>query len=456
MTRLRARAMVVRDVEAGARIEEVEVDDPREGEVRVRLVASGVCGSDLHVLHGRSNAASFPLVLGHEGAGVVDAVGPGVEGLAEGDHVVVALYGPCHACPSCGRGRFVHCSGPARVQAILGRMGDGSTRLRTADGQPLHPMVGAGTLAEYAVTRAAQVVKVDDDLPLDVLCLAGCGVTTGLGAVFNIAQVAPGDAVAVVGCGGVGLNVVQGARISGATTIVAVDTNPSKLDLARRLGATHTIDPASGAVQAGARTTTGGLAIAGTGGAADLAGAGVGTGDGAGDAPIDPGTAGSAGAPGGSGRGKAHAPASGGDVRPGLGGRTAAGASTRATLAELVGEVVPGGADIVFEAVGSPALVAEAFLATRPGGTCVVVGSMPPGATIPIDGRALFADRRLQGCIGGNNVPAVDIPRIADLYRQGRLDLDALVSTRRPLDDVATAIAETERGDVARTVVLTS
>jgi S-(hydroxymethyl)glutathione dehydrogenase / alcohol dehydrogenase len=395
---VRSRAVVVRDVATGARIEEVEVDDPRAGEVRVRLVASGVCGSDLHVLRGRSNAATFPLVLGHEGAGVVDAVGPGVEGLAEGDHVVVALYGPCHACPSCAAGRFVHCSGPARIQAIGGRMADGSTRVRAGGGEALHPMVGAGTLAEHTVTRAAQVVKVDADLPLDRLCLAGCGVTTGLGAVFNIARVAPGDTVAVVGCGGVGLNVVQGARIAGATTIVAVDTNPAKLALARRLGATHTLAPTGEPPTdpAGDRTT-----------------------DSTGERRTDP-----------------------------------TGDRTTGDLAVLVGEVVPGGVDVAFEAVGSPALVAETFLATRPGGTCVVVGSMPPGATIPIDGRALFADRRLRGCIGGNNVPAVDIPRIAALYRQGRLDLDALVSARRPLDDVATAIAETERGDVARSVVV--
>jgi S-(hydroxymethyl)glutathione dehydrogenase/alcohol dehydrogenase len=374
MSALRARAVVVRDVGSGARIEDIEVDDPHDGEVRVRLAASGVCGSDLHVLHGRSNAVTFPMVLGHEGAGVVESVGPGVEGLAPGDHVVVALYGPCHACASCVRGRFVHCSGPDRVAAIFGRMADGSTRLRATDGQPLHPMVGTGTLAEYAVVRASQVVRIDDELPLDVLCLAGCGVTTGLGAVFNIAEVATGDTVAVVGCGGVGLNVVQGARIAGATTIVALDTNPAKLDLARKLGATHALDPTAG-------RDAGGIAVA-------------------------------------------------------------------------VGEIVAGGVDVAFEVVGSPDLVAEAFLATRPGGTCVMVSAMPPGATIPVDGRALFSDRRLRGCIGGNNVPAVDIPRITALYRQGRLDLDALVSARRPLDEVSIAIDETGQGSVARSVVV--
>ncbi|HEY8548278.1 MAG TPA: alcohol dehydrogenase catalytic domain-containing protein [Acidimicrobiales bacterium] len=365
---LTGRALVVRDVATGARVEEVEVAPPQAGEVRVRLVASGICGSDLHVLHGRSNAATFPLVLGHEGAGVVEDVGPGVTAVAPGDHVVVALYGPCGACPSCSRGRFVHCTDQGRLAAIGGRMADGSTRLRaTADGAALHPMVGAGTLAELAVLRASQVVRIDDDLPLDLLCLAGCGVTTGLGAVFNVADVRPGASVAVVGCGGVGLNVVQAARVAGATAIVAVDTNPARLELAGLLGATD-----------------------------------------------------------------------------------------RATTVAGIAEAVPGGVDVAFEVVGSPELVAEAFAATRPGGTCVVVGSLPPGATVPIDGRALFADRTLRGCIGGSNVPAVDIPRVADLYRRGRLDLEALVTVRRPFAEVATALDEAAAGAAARSVVLLS
>jgi len=368
MSPIAGRAVVVRDVERGAAVEDVEVAAPQAGEVRVRLVASGICGSDLHVLHGRSNAATFPMVLGHEGAGVVEDVGPGVTTAAPGDHVVVALYGPCGSCPSCSRGRFVHCSDEGRMAAIGGRMADGSTRLRaTVDGATLHPMVGAGTLADHAVVRASQVVKVDADLPLDLLCLAGCGVTTGLGAVFNVADVRPGASVAVVGCGGVGLNVVQAARIAGATTIVAVDDNPAKLHLAELLGATH----------------------------------------------------------------------------------------TATSVAEVAGRV-PGGVDVAFEVVGSPELVAEAFAATRPGGTCVVVGSLPPGATVPIPGRALFADRTLRGCIGGSNVPAVDIPRIAALYRQGRLDLDALVTVRHPFADVATALEEAASGAVARSVVVLS
>jgi S-(hydroxymethyl)glutathione dehydrogenase/alcohol dehydrogenase len=367
---MRAQAVVVRAVADGPRLEEIEVDPPGPGEVLVRVAASGICGSDLHILHGRSVIDAFPMILGHEGAGVVEAAGDGVTGVAPGDHVVLALYGPCGTCDQCRTGRFVLCDGTARVAAIGGRMADGSTRMRLADGSTLFPMVGIGSLAEYAVLRADQVVAVDPAIPLDVICLAGCGVTTGLGSVFNVADVRPGESVAVVGCGGVGLNVVQGARIAGASPIVAVDTNPRKLELAQRLGATHAVDPGDGGVAA------------------------------------------------------------------------------------AVQRVVPRGVDVAFEVVGVPTLVAETFLSTRAGGRCVMVGSPPAGEPIPVDGRALFGERRLLGTTGGSNVPARDIPRIARLYVEGLLDLDTLVSARRPLADFASSIGETERGEVARSVVV--
>jgi len=363
------QAIVVHDPAAGAHLESVEVDEPRAGEVLVKVAASGVCGSDLHVLHGRSAVATFPTVLGHEGAGVVEAVGTGVDGVRVGDHVVLALYGPCGHCGHCRTGAIVHCDGPERTAGTFGRMADGSTRLHQGP-TAVHPFVGVGSLAEYAVLRAAQVVVVDRALPLDVIALAGCGVTTGLGAVFNTARVAPGDRVAVVGCGGVGLNVVQGARLAGASVIVAIDPVAAKRDLAADLGATHCVDP--------------------------------------GDGP----------------------------------------------MAEAVRAIVAGGVDVAFEVVGNPALVAETFELTRPGGLCVMVGSPGPGSTIPVSGPALFSERRLAGCVGGSNVPARDIPRIAELYRNGRLDLDRLVTQRLPLDRFADAVAASESGAVARSVIV--
>jgi S-(hydroxymethyl)glutathione dehydrogenase / alcohol dehydrogenase len=255
-------AVVIRSYDEGPELEALTVDEPREGEVLVAVAASGVCGSDIHAIHGQSNAGVLPMVVGHEGSGVVEAVGAGVTAVAPGDRVVLGAYGPCYACDACRHGRFVHCTGEARVNAIRGLMPDGTTRLRSERG-PVHPFVGIGSLAEHAVLRDAQVVKIPEDVPLDVMALAGCAVTTGLGAVFNIARVAPGDRVLVVGCGGVGLNVVQGSRLAGAAEVLAVDTNRARLDLAADFGATHLVDPNEAATaDAVATAAPGGVDIA--------------------------------------------------------------------------------------------------------------------------------------------------------------------------------------------------
>jgi S-(hydroxymethyl)glutathione dehydrogenase/alcohol dehydrogenase len=255
-------AVVIRSYEDGPALEALTVDEPRAGEVLVAVAASGVCGSDIHAVHGQSNAAVLPMVAGHEGSGVVEAVGPGVESVAPGDRVVLGAYGPCYECDACRHGRFVHCTGEARVNAIRGLMPDGTTRLRSERGA-VHPYVGIGSLAEYAVLRDAQVVKIPDDVPLDVMALAGCAVTTGLGAVFNIAHVAPGDRVLVIGCGGVGLNVIQGARLAGAAAVIAADTNPARLDLATEFGATELVDPNETPVaDAVAKVARGGVDVA--------------------------------------------------------------------------------------------------------------------------------------------------------------------------------------------------
>jgi S-(hydroxymethyl)glutathione dehydrogenase/alcohol dehydrogenase len=238
---MRIRAAVA--VEAGSplAVEEVELEGPREGECLVRLAATGVCHTDAYTLSGTDPEGRFPCVLGHEGAGVVEEVGPGVRSLAPGDHVI-PLYTPeCRECQFCLSGRTNLCQ---KIRATQGQglMPDGTTRLRWR-GRPLHHYMGTSTFAECTVVPEIALARIRPDAPLDRVCLLGCGVTTGIGAVLNTARVRPGETVAVFGLGGVGLSVVQGAVLAGAERIIGVDVNPRRFGLARRLGATDTLDP---------------------------------------------------------------------------------------------------------------------------------------------------------------------------------------------------------------------
>ncbi|MEV0352620.1 alcohol dehydrogenase catalytic domain-containing protein [Nonomuraea sp. NPDC050680] len=233
------RAAVLTGFHQPMEIREVEIADPGPGEVRVQIKASGVCGSDLKAIDGKSPVVhKLPFVLGHESAGVVESVGTGVTAVKPGDHVIISMSGPCGKCRNCGAGRFPLCSGPARMTAIMG----GEPRI-TLDGQETRRFIGIGSFAEYAVVREATCVKIPKDAPFAAMCLLACGVVTGVGAVMNVAQVVPGSSVLVVGCGGVGLNVIQGAVLAGATTIIAADVADQKLKLAERFGATHTLVP---------------------------------------------------------------------------------------------------------------------------------------------------------------------------------------------------------------------
>ncbi|MFN2608575.1 MAG: Zn-dependent alcohol dehydrogenase [Acidimicrobiales bacterium] len=219
--------------------DDVEVQAPGAGEVRLQVAASGVCHSDLSMRDGIL-PVPLPAVLGHEGAGIVSEVGPGVTGVAAGDHVVVSWVPQCGRCYYCGRGQPELCQ-EADAVMVTGGLLDGTPRMRWR-GREVFQMCACGTFATETVVPATGVVPVPGDLDLSVAALLACGVLTGVGAALNTARVAGGDVVAVVGCGGVGLNVVQGARIAGAATIVAVDTNPAKLAWAEALGATHVVD----------------------------------------------------------------------------------------------------------------------------------------------------------------------------------------------------------------------
>ena len=221
------------------RVEDVTLDPPRRDEVRVRLVATGVCHSDYSLVSGIL-PGRLPCVLGHEGAGVVDELGEGVTHLARGDKVVLSWVTPCGRCFYCRLAKPHLCEVGERINKT-NRMPDGTTRVHQ-DGQDLNVFSAIGTMAEFAVAPANAAVKLPPDAPLEKCALLGCAVTTGVGAVFNTAQVAPGSSVAVFGAGGVGLNAIQGAAIAGAERIVAVDAQPGKLDLARSFGATDVVD----------------------------------------------------------------------------------------------------------------------------------------------------------------------------------------------------------------------
>ena len=239
---IKSRAAVAWAAGQPLEVTEVDVEEPRQGEVLVRIVASGVCHTDAFTLSGADPEGIFPSILGHEGGGIVEAVGPGVSSVAVGDHVI-PLYTPeCGQCKFCRSGKTNLCQA---IRATQGRglMPDGSSRF-SCNGRPIHHYMGTSTFSEYTVLPEISLAKIARDAPLEKVCLLGCGVTTGIGAVRNTAKVEPGATVAVFGLGGIGLAVVIGAVMAGAARIIAIDTNPAKFAIARQLGATDCVNPA--------------------------------------------------------------------------------------------------------------------------------------------------------------------------------------------------------------------
>lgn len=242
---LEMRAAVLREPGRPVGVETVLLSPPRRGEVLVRVAAAGVCHSDVHLADGRLGEGRWPMVLGHEGAGVVSAVGPGVVDLAVGDHVAFCFVPACGACGPCRAGRRTLCETAARF-GVAGTLMDGTSRLRGPGGEVLQHGLMVACFAEYAVVPVAGAVPLPPSVPLWQAALLGCGVVTGIGAV-NRAGLRVGASVCVIGCGGVGLQVIAGARLAGARAIVAVDTDSGKLELARRRGATHAVLAGAGA-----------------------------------------------------------------------------------------------------------------------------------------------------------------------------------------------------------------
>jgi S-(hydroxymethyl)glutathione dehydrogenase / alcohol dehydrogenase len=251
------RAAVLTEVNKPLQILDLEQEPPHAAEVRVQVKAAGVCMSDWHIMNG-DWPLPLPMVLGHEAAGIVVENGPSVVGLAPGDHVIFSFRPHCGRCRYCSSGQTVLCIGHNDSPRWL--MHDGTTRVRL-NGEPVNQMARIGTFAEEVVCPAEQVVKIRPDLPFTHAAIIGCSVATGVGAVIRHARVPAGSSVLVIGCGGVGLNIVQGARLAGASPIIACDLRDNKLDYARAFGATHTLNASSGNVVKEVRELTDGLGV---------------------------------------------------------------------------------------------------------------------------------------------------------------------------------------------------
>ena len=250
------RAAILRDDSGTLNIEDVAIDKPDRNEVLIKTVASGLCHSDLHFIDGSwSFLAMYPMLLGHEAAGVVQAVGEDVVGIQTGDHVITCLSMFCGYCERCLTGHSYICSERQQVQ---GRQSGNQPRITDHEGIEVNQFTGIGSFGEEMLVHQNGVVKINNEMPLDRAALVGCGVTTGVGAVFRSAEVKPGSTVAVVGCGGVGISTVQGAHLAGARQIIAVDLEQQKLDWATQLGATHTVNPNDGDPVAQVLELTGG------------------------------------------------------------------------------------------------------------------------------------------------------------------------------------------------------
>ena len=246
-----ARGVIARKPGEPGVIEEFTIDAPQAGEALVRILASGVCHTDLSAKNGVFGTSGFPFLLGHEGSGIVERVGEGVTNVKEGDYVILAWRAPCGQCRFCNVGKLHLCA--ASLNAHQG--------MRTMEGEFLTPILGIGTFCTHTLVHARQCIPVDKTLPPEQMSLIGCGVMTGVGAALYSARVEPGQSVAVIGCGGVGDSIIMGARLAGATTIIAVDIDPGKLEWAKEFGATHTIDARQGDPVTRIKEITGGNGV---------------------------------------------------------------------------------------------------------------------------------------------------------------------------------------------------
>ncbi len=355
------KAAVLEHIPGELVIDDVQIDTLGPDEVLVQTAAAGLCHSDLHFMEGKY-PHPVPTVLGHESAGVVEAVGSQVSYLQPGDHVISCISGFCGSCRYCLSGRPNLCD-----EAGMSAAG-GPPRFRRGD-QPVYQFAGLSSFAEQLLVRENLLVKIRPDMPLDKAALIGCGVTTGVGAVLNTAKVRPGEVVAVIGCGGIGLNAIQAAAIVGAGRIIAIDRIASKRDLALSFGATDVVDASAG----------------------DPVGA----------------------------------------------------------VLELTG----GGVDHSFEAIGLAATAQQAFNMLRKGGTATVIGMIPLGEKVELEGFQFLMEKRIQGSNMGSNRFRIDMPQYIEWYMAGKLKLDELVSAVMRLEKINDGFAALKGGEVARQLV---
>ncbi len=327
-------------------------------DVLVRLMAAGVCASDASLLSGKYGLPT-PILMGHEGAGIVEAVGDSVTACKVGDHVVLSTLGSCGHCPVCDAGNPTLCGNPTTML----------NQPYVLDGELLYQFAQVSAFGEETIVAEHQAVPISKEVPFTTAALVGCGVITGIGSVFNRARVSPGDTCAVIGAGGVGLNVIQACAVSGASRVVVFDLAPEKESLAKEFGATDFI--VSGAINAN----------------------------------------------------------------------------------EALREIVPNGVNHSFEVVGSNELVKDCIDMTAPGGNIVAVGVAPLGSEISFPLFNIYQNKNLMGCRYGAARPRADFPMIIDLYLQGKLKLDELVTNTCSLDDYQTAFEALDSGADARTVL---
>lgn len=365
---MRTQTAVVYEHHKPVVVEELTLDPPKTGEVLLRMAASGVCHSDLSIVTG-TIYYDPPVALGHEGAAVVEEVGADVTYVQPGDHVLLSFATSCGECALCKMGHVVLCTG---IKARPGYLLDDTCRLRNADGQPIPQMARIGTMSEYAVVSERSLIKIDKHYPLDKAVLVGCGVTTGVGAAVNTAQIQPGDKVAVIGTGGVGLNAVQGAAIAGAVQIIAVDLEDRKLELATSFGATDAVNPNEG----------------------------------------DP---------------------------------------VEAVLALTDGV----GVDYAIEVIGNVKTIEQAYSMVRRRGTVVVVGMAAGDRQIQTPAQDIVrSEKRLVGSYYGSSNPREDMPELLNLYDEGKLKLDELITQTYRLDQINQAFDDLKSGQNARGVIV--